>query len=189
MPGGALWALSPVGVYISNYAFHTPNVFWKMFWPAPLLILLGLIGLQLRQSGRSGLLEKVGFVVVVLGLIMVIAGDIGLYWLGIDDIFILTAPAYRTFRLGLLVLAVGSILFALTSPRDGALPTWGLLPFAVGSLCGLISFARDLGSFGAVLWILFGVGWAWLGFSLVVEGFSSFLRTRRTTRGGIAAKQ
>ena len=189
VPGGALWALSPVGVYISNYAFHTPNVFWKMFWPAPLLILLGLIGLKLRQSGRSGLLEKVGFVVVVLGLIMVIAGDIGLYWLGIDDIFILTAPAYRTFRLGLLVLAVGSILFALTSPRDGALPTWGLLPFAVGSLCGLISFARDLGSFGAVLWILFGVGWAWLGFSLAVEGFSSFLRTRRTTRGGIAAKQ
>jgi hypothetical protein len=188
VPGGALWALSPVGVYISNYAFHTPNVFWKMFWPAPLLILLGLIGLQLRQSGRSGLLEKVGFLVAVLGLLMVIAGDIGLYWLGIDDTFILTAPAYRTFRLGLLVLAVGSILFAVTSPRDGALPTWGLLPFVVGSLCGLVSFARDLGTFGAVLWILFGIGWAWLGFSLVVGGFSSFLRTRRTARSSIAAK-
>jgi hypothetical protein len=189
VPGGALWALSPTGVYISNYAFHTPNVFWKMFWPAPLLILLGLIGLQLRQAGRAGLLEKVGFLVAILGLVMIIAGDIGLYWLGIDDKFIVTAPAYHAFRIGLLVLAVGSILFALTSPRDGALPTWGLLPFVVGSLCGLISFARDLGSFGAVLWILFGVGWAWLGFSLVVEGFSSFLRTRRTTRGGIAAKQ
>jgi hypothetical protein len=189
VPGGALWALSPTGVYISNYAFHTPNVFWKMFWPAPLLILLGLIGLQLRQAGRAGLLEKVGFLVAILGLVMIIAGDIGLYWLGIDDKFIVTAPAYHAFRIGLLVLAVGSILFALTSPRDGALPTWGLLPFVVGSLCGLISFARDLGSFGAVLWILFGVGWAWLGFSLVVEGFSSFLRTRRTTRGRIAAKQ
>lgn len=179
VPGGVLWALSPTGVYISNYAFHTPNVFWKMFWPAPLLILLGLIGLQFLQSERSGLLEKVGFIVAVLGLIMVIAGDIGLYWLGLDDIFILTAPAYRTFRLGLLVLAVGSILFAIASPREGALPTWGLLPFVLGSLCGLISFARDLGSFGAVLWILFGVGWVWLGFSLLVEGFSSFLRTRR----------
>jgi hypothetical protein len=179
VPGGALWALSPTGVYISNYAFHTPNVFWKMFWPAPLLILLGLIGLQLRQSGRSGLLEKVGFLVTVLGLAMIIAGDIGLYWLGIDDIFIVTAPAYGAFRLGLLVLAVGSILFALTSPRDGALPTWGLLPFVVGSLCGLISFARDLGSFGAVLWILFGVGWAWLGFSLVVAGFASLATKMR----------
>jgi hypothetical protein len=189
VPGGALWALSPTGVYISNLAFHTPNVFWKMFWPAPLLILLGLVGIQLRQSERSGLLEKLGFVVTIVGLVMVMAGDIGLYWLGVDDIFIVTAPAYNAFRIGLLVVAVGSILFAVTSPSDGSLPTWGLLPFVVGSLCGLISFSRDFGSFGAVLWILYGVGWAWLGFSLVVEGFSSFLRARRATRGGVAVKQ
>ena len=189
VPGGVLWALTPTGVYISNLAFHTPNVFWKLFWPAPLLILLGLVGLQLRQSGRSGPLGKLGFFVAILGLVMVIAGDVGLYWLGVDDDYIVTAPAYNTFRLGLLVLAVGSILFGVTSPRDGALPTWGLLPFVVGSLCGLISFSRDLGSFGAMLWILFGVGWAWLGLSLVVEGFSSFLRTRRATRGSVAAKQ
>ena len=189
VPGGVLWALTPTGISISNLAFHTPNVFWKLFWPAPLLILLGLVGLQLRQSGRSGLLGKLGFFVAILGLVMVIAGDVGLYWLGVDDDYIVTAPAYNTFRLGLLVLAVGSILFGVTSPRDGALPTWGLLPFVVGSLCGLISFSRDLGSFGAVLWILFGVGWAWLGLSLVVEGFSSFLRTRRATRGSVAAKQ
>ena len=189
VPGGLLWALSPTGISISSLAFHTPNVFWKVFWSAPLLILLGLVGLQLRQSGRTGLLEKVGFFVTILGLVMVIAGDVGLYWLGVDDDYIVTAPAYNTFRLGLLVLAVGSILFGVTSPRDGALPTWGLLPFVVGSLCGLISFSRDLGSFGAVLWILFGVGWAWLGLSLVVEGFSSFVRTRRATRGGVAVKQ
>ncbi len=189
VPGGALWALSPTGVYVSNFAFNTPNVFWKLFWPAPLLILLGLIGLQSRQSGRSGLVEKLGFLVASVGLVMVIAGDIGLYWLGIDDIFIVTAPAYGAFRLGLLALAVGSILFAVTSPRDGAVPSWGLLPFVLGSLCGLISFSRDLGSFGAVLWILFGVGWAWLGLSLAVEGFSSLLQTRRTNRGVVAVKQ
>ena len=188
MPGGVLWALSPTGVYISNFAFHTPNVFWKMFWPAPLLILLGLVGLQIRQWDRSGLLEKVGFSVAALGLVMVIAGDIGLYWLGIDDIFIVAAPAYHTFRIGLLVLAVGSILFAVSTPREGALPTWGLLPFVLGALCGLISFSHDLGTFGAALWILFGLGWAWLGLSLVVRGFSSFLRTRRTM-GGVAAKR
>jgi hypothetical protein len=187
VPGGLLWALSPTGVYISNLAFHTPNVFWKMFWPAPLLILLGLAGLELRQWGRSGLWEKLGFFVTILGLLMVIVGDIGLYWLGVDDLFIVTAPAYNAFRIGLLVVAVGSILFAVTSPRDGALPTWGLLPFVVGSLCGLVSFSRDLGSFGAVLWILFGVGWLWLGLSLVIDGFASFLRARRTA--GVAVKQ
>lgn len=188
VPGGLLWALSPTGVSISNLAFHTPNVFWKMFWSAPLLILLGLVGLQLRQSERSGLLEKLGFFLAIVGLVLIIAGDIGLYWLGIDDIFIVTAPAYNAFRIGLLALAVGSILFAVTSPREGALPTWGLLPFVLGSMCGLISFSRDFGSFGAVLWALFGVGWAWLGLSLVVGGFFSFLRTRRTTRDDMAMK-
>ena len=180
VPGGALWALSPTGVYVSNFAFHTPNVFWKMFWTAPLLMLLGLMGLQLRQRDRSGLLQRLGFLVAAVGLVLVIVGDIGLYWLGIDDTFIVTAPAYNTFRIGLIVLAVGSILFAVTSPRDGALPSWGLLPFVLGSLCGLISFSRDLGTFGAVLWILFGVGWAWLGLSLLIAGFSSFLRKRRS---------
>jgi hypothetical protein len=188
VPGGVLWALSPTGVYISNFAFHTPNVFWKMFWPAPLLILLGLIGLQLRQWGRSGPLEKVGFFAAVVGLVMVMAGDVGLYWLGIDDIFIVTAPAYNTFRLGLLVLGVGSILFAVTSPRDGSLPTWGLLPFVIGSLCGLISFSRDLGSFGALLWIVFGVGWAWLGLSFAAVGFFALLQKRRANRDAVATK-
>ena len=182
VPGGVLWALSPVGVTLSASLFHTPNVFWKLFPSAPLLILLGLVGLQLRQAGRSELLEKVGFFAAALGLVLIVAGDVGLYWLGIDDTYIMTAPAYRAFRLGLLVFGVGSILFAVFAPREGALPTWGLLPFVVGSLCGLVSFATDLGTFGALLWILFGLGWAWLGLSLAAQDLLSSHRTRRTTR-------
>jgi hypothetical protein len=38
------------------------------------------------------------------------------------------------------------------------------------------------------LWALFGVGWAWLGLSLVVDGIFSFRRTRRAARDGIAVK-
>ena len=188
VPGGVLWALSPVGVSLSDSLFHTPNVFWKLFPSAPLLILVGLVGLQFRQAGRSGLLEKMGFCVALLGLVLIVVGDVGLYWLGIDEAYIMTAPAYRALRLGLLVLAAGSILFAVAAPRDGALPTWGLLPFVVGSLCGLISFARDLGSFGAVLWILFGLGWAWLGLSFGAERLLLSFRARRMTRDAAATK-
>ena len=188
VPGGVLWALSPAGVSLSDSLFHTPNVFWKLFPSAPLLILVGLVGLQFRQTERSGLLEKMGFCVALLGLVLIVVGDVGLYWLGIDEAYIMTAPAYRALRLGLLVLAAGSILFAVAAPRDGALPTWGLLPFVVGSLCGLISFARDLGSFGAVLWILFGLGWAWLGLSFATERLLLSFRARRMTRGAAATK-
>ena len=187
VPGGALWALSPIGVSISETAFGTSNLFWKLFPSAPLLLLAGLVGLQLRQSGRAWVLEKVGFWLAVLGGLLVVAGDAGLFWLGLDDTFIMTAPAYRAFRLGLLLLGAGSILFGVGAPRDGALPTWGLLPFVVGCLCGLISFAVNLGPFGTVLWMLFGLGWAWLGLSLAVDGFLSW-RAGRPARGGAVAE-
>ena len=186
VPGGALWALSPIGASISETAFGTPNVFWKLFPSAPLLLLAGLVGLQLRQSGRAGVLEKVGFWLAILGLLLVVVGDAGLFWLGLDDTFIMTAPAYRAFCLGLLLLGVGSILFGVGAPRDGALPTWGLLPFVVGCLCGLVAFAVDLGSFGTVLWMLFGLGWAWLGLSLAVDGFLSWRAGRPARRTATA---
>ncbi len=185
VPGGALWALSPTGASISESLFGTPNVFWKLFPSAPLLVLVGLVGLQLRQSGRAGIVEKVGFWLASLGLVLVVAGDAGLFWLGLDDTFIMAAPAYRSFRIGLLLLGVGSILSGVAAPRDGDLPTWGLLPFVVGSLCGLIAFIVDLGSFGTVLWMLFGLGWAWLGFSLAVDGLLSW-RAGRSSRGVVA---
>jgi hypothetical protein len=181
--GGVLWALSPIGIHLSELKFHTPNVFWKMFWPAPLLILLGLIGLRLRHWGRSGLLERLGFSLAALGLAMVIAGDIGLYWLGIDDIFIVAAPAYRAFRIGLLVLAAGSILFAVGAGRDEALPPWAALPLAIASLAGLVAFAADLDRLGASLWILFGLGWAWLGLSLLAAGIASVGREAPPNHG------
>lgn len=178
-PGGVLWALSPLGVHLSDIKFKTPDVFWKLFPSAPLLILLGLIGLQLRQSERSGLLEKIGFFAAAVGLVMVIAGDVGLYWLGLDNIYIMAAPAWRTFRLGLILLAAGSMLFGVFAPKDGVLPTWGLLPFVIGSLCGLVSFVHDFGTLGAALWTLFGAGWVWLAFSLFVHGVLTFRRKKR----------
>ena len=181
VPGGVLWALSPTGVYLSELRFHTPNVFWKLFPSAPLLLMIGLIGLHLLIASRSGRLEKAGFFLALLGFVLILAGDVAEFWLRIDDVYILTAPAYRTFRVGLVVLAFGSILFGVAAGRDETLPVWGALPFAIGALCGLISVIRDMESFGAALWILFGAGWAWLGFALLVEGILRLWRERRTT--------
>jgi hypothetical protein len=181
VPGGALWALSPTGVYLSELRFHTPNVFWKLFPSAPLLMMIGLIGLHALISGRSGRLERVGFYTAILGSLLVLVGDVGEFWLRLDDVYIMTAPAYRAFRIGLVVMAAGSILFGVGAGRDRTLPVWSALPFAVGALCGLISVVRDFGSFGAVLWILFGLGWAWLGLALFVEGILRFWRVRQTT--------
>lgn len=179
VPGGALWALSPLGIYLSEYRYKTPDVFWQMFPVCVLLLVAGLVGVYFRWEGRRGWPAKAGFFVTLAGLILVLAGAVGKYWLGLDNVYIMTAPAYTAFRLGLFVLAAGCILLGVAGARTGNLPVWGALPFAIGALAGLISFYRDLGAFGATLWILFGLGWAWLGVSLAV---SSFVAARRKTR-------
>jgi O-antigen/teichoic acid export membrane protein len=182
VPGGVLWALSPLGIHLSELRYHTPNVFWKLFPSAPLLLMVGLIGLHALISGCSGRLERAGFYTALLGFLLILAGAVGGFWLKIDDVYIMTAPAYRAFRLGLVVMAAGAIVFGVGAGRDRTLPVWGALPLAIGALCGLVSVVRDLGSFGAVLWILFGVGWAWLGFALLVEGISRLRQWRQGLR-------
>ncbi len=179
--GGVLWALSPLGVYLSELEYQTPDVFWKLFPSAPLLLLVGLIGLHARLAGYSGRLGRTGFFVAVSGLVLILAGDIGEFWLGIDDAYLLMAPAYHVFRAGLIVLGVGSVLFGLGTLRAGALPSWGALPFVLGSVGALISFARDLGYMGATLWIAYGVGWTWLGLVPVLEVVLSRRKKRRVS--------
>jgi hypothetical protein len=135
-----------------------------------------LLALRVAPEGR--------FFVALAGLILIVAGDVGQFWLGLDDRYIMTAPAYRTFRIGLVVFAVGSIAYGVASGKDRTLPVWGALPFAIGGLCGLLAFWSDLGQFGAVLWILFGLAWAWLSLAALVEGVSRFRRKRRTANLG-----
>lgn len=74
------------------------------------------------------------------------------------------------------------MLFGVVAARERTLPVWGALPFTIGALCGLVAVSRDLGSFGAALWIAFGIGWAWLGFALFLEGAAGFLRKRRAKK-------
>lgn len=183
VPGGVLWALTPLGISLAEYRFSAPAVFWKLFPSAPLLLALGLIGLQLWQSERAGWLGRAGFVIALLGLGLIVSGNVGKFWLGVDDTYLITAPAYRAMRIGFLVFALGSIVFGAAALRARTLPVWGVAPFVVLSLGGLVSVTGDLGTLGATLWILFGVGWAWLGFSPLVEAVAvASWKTRRKPR-------
>ncbi|MGH3087473.1 MAG: hypothetical protein ACRDSJ_09170 [Rubrobacteraceae bacterium] len=180
IPAGVLWALSPLGVYLSDYAFKTPNVFWKLFPSAPLLMLAGLAGVYFFHARERDLLSALGFWTVAAGALLVIAGDVGKYYLAIDEVFIMSVPAYTAMRVGFVVLAIGSIVFGVGVSRS--LPVWGTLPFAIASLAGLISVWRDFGEFGAAMWIAFGIGWSWLGLALCVEKVAVYSKKRRASK-------
>lgn len=178
IPGGVLWALSPLGIYLSEYRYSTPAVFWKLFPSAVLLMVVGMIGLWF-WTRSPGWLERTGFAVALIGLLFVVAGDVGKYWLGVDDFYLMTAPAYKAFRLGLVILAAGSMFFGAATAWNRSLPVWAALPFAIASLAGLISVSYDFGYLGAGMWMLFGIGWAWVGLSILVASVVSSWRKRR----------
>ncbi|MGB3681058.1 MAG: hypothetical protein WA990_01090 [Rubrobacteraceae bacterium] len=184
VPGGVLWALTPLGISLSEYRFSTPAVFWKLFPAAPLLLLFGLIGLRFWRPRRTGWPGGVGFALAAAGLLLIVVGDVGKFWLDVDDTYLTLAPAYRAMRIGFLLFALGSIVFGAAALRARTLPGWGVAPFTIFSVGGLVAVTADFGTIGATLWVLFGAGWAWLGFSLLVEGVSAAWRGRRKPRAG-----
>lgn len=180
--GGILWTLSPMGIELSALKFKTPEVFWRLFPSAPLLLALGVSGLIFEREAGRGLWTRIWLLTTLAGLILVLGGAAGLFYLGVDDVFIISAPAYRAFRAGLAILAAGALLFSVAGTREGSLPVWGGLPFALSSLAGLLTVLRDLGSFGAALWSVFGAGWVWLGLALLVEAIRSYARAAGRTK-------
>lgn len=181
IPGGGLWALTPMGITLAESRLPSGEEgFWQLFSSAPLLLLAGVVGLHLRKvTGGGGPLRWAAFLAVSVGLALVAAGNIAQFWLGVDDTFILAAPGYRAFRIGLLVAAVGAVALGVSALRSRTVPVWTVPPFLAAATGGLIAFSTDLGSTGAMLWALFGLGWVWLGgVAFVSDVLGAALRRR-----------
>lgn len=175
--GGVLWALTPLGVHLSELKFKTPNVFWKLFPSAPLLLALALVAFYFGGNA-TGRLGKLGVWITLLGILLVVAGDAGLFYLHLDERYLGGAPAWRTFRVGLVLLSAGAWLFGLSAARERSVPLWGALPFAACSAGGLFAVLGDRGALGATLWMTFGLGWTWLGISLFAKSALGFREAR-----------
>lgn len=183
LPGGALWAISPLGIVLSEQRLIEGSaVFWKLFPAAPLALALGIVGLWWIGAVGSGWAGRAGAGVALLGLLMVTVGIVGQFWLGLDATFAVLAPAYYTFRSGLVVLAAGSVVFGSAGLLARSLPAWGAIPFIVAALCGLVAFVWELGTLGSGLWAVFGAGWIWLGFSAALSSLAGFLEYKTPRR-------
>lgn len=181
VPGGALWALTPLGIQLADQQLPAGSErFWQLFFTAPLLLLVGLAGLWWLGCLGSGRLARVALIVTCVGLGMVVFGNVGQFWFGLDDLFTVTAPAYRTFRIGLVLLALGALVLGIATAYKRTLPAWGALPFVLAALCGLVAFLQDLGDLGAGLWSAFGADWIWLAFSATLGRLLASLRNQKT---------
>jgi hypothetical protein len=142
---------------------------------AAALLLLGSIGLYLRQSSRAGSVGTTAFVCAFYGTALLLAWE----WV---DVFVLRAlalsdpgalqamedrPGLNLFDLGALVpvtiFALGWIAFALVTLRSGFFPRLApCLVIAGFVLTPLLTPALGLWGAGLGTSVL-GAGWVWLG--------------------------
>ena len=141
-----------------------------------MLLLVGLAGLRLRQSGSLGRLGTVGFLAAFAGTVLAGAGHLFsvpffdfvgtgglvyvLFALVSAGIFLFGGMAYV---IGVVSMSLGYLLLGVATVRARALPVW----------CGV---ALVFGIVG--LWVGNGTGWVSFGVAWSVVGYA-MLRTAR----------
>ncbi len=140
-------------------------------------LVVGIVGiyLYLRRSERFGLLGTVGFYVCIFVFALVAILDLGIIVNeGVEQTYIALGPVRGPLLLlGLLLFGV-AILRAGRLPRGGA---WLLIATALTNVLAILVMIISGGTLGAWVFIvptvLFGLGWAWLGYGLWSEGEAS----------------
>jgi hypothetical protein len=121
----------------------------------------GLVGLHARHAGRGGRLERWGFRTSFLGLLLLVVGAFGAYWLGFVE------ASFAAFLVpGLLLLVLGSSIFGLGTWRAGVAPRAGALLLVVGGPGVLV--ISEIATLGGGFVLLY-LAWVILGHALWSE--------------------
>jgi hypothetical protein len=137
------------------------------------LLVVGIAGLYLylRQSRGFGRLGAVGFYVCIFVFALVAILDLGIIVNeGVEQTYIALGPVRGPLLLLGLLLFGAAVLRAGRLPRGGA---WLLIAAALTNVLGILAMIISGGTLGAWVFIiptvLFGLGWAWLGYGLWSE--------------------
>lgn len=152
--------------------FGTPGevyaTYGKAFFPVYLLFLIGLVSLHAHISGRAGRLERRGFQVALLGLVMNLIGNIGDYWLGEE---VLHQPLWGISfvigtMLGTLVYMVGSVLLGISILWTRVLPRWSGWTLIIAPTLGIVLGVWLVRHLPSALVLPVGLGWIIPGYAL-----------------------
>ena len=149
-----------------HWAFHALD------FPAHAFLAVGLVGLYLwqKRQERFGWLGTIGVILIVTASVLIALG--GLAIVIVDGVLKAPEEALNevVHPLELLVI-IGAVLFGMATMQLHVLPSGGALLIIVGALGFFgISFA-GVGPewLISVAVAVLGVGWAWLGYALLLK--------------------
>jgi hypothetical protein len=173
MLGGALWALWSVGFNFVGWGepgtlvYERYEAFNRLLPLALLPVIAGILGLHAVQRRSYGPLGKAGFVTILVGLGLAIAGSVGEFWVFTAQPYGVAGgrdASWTIYLLGHLSLAIGSVLFGIATVRAGILPRNAAMLFAMLGAAAVVPVA------GA---ILFAIPFIWLGYALWSGGYAT----------------
>jgi len=153
----------------------------------PLLLLVALPAVAARQAPRAGWLGLVGFVLTFIGGFLFTSSSVTalliLPWLAQVAPKLAAGngpPAFFVyFLVASLLFAVGGVLLGIATMRAGVLPRWAGLLVIFGAVLNLVGFPLSgaISSIvGVVAFVLFGLGFAWIGYVLMSGGSSEVVQ-------------
>jgi hypothetical protein len=169
MAGGVLWPLwalleQSVGWGRPGSAAYEQYELVNRLLPLAVLpILVGFVGLHAVQRRSYGWLGTTGFITILTGFALILAGSVGEFWAFTEQGYALPNlrdASWILFLLGHLVLGVGTVLFGIATARaemfEGVSREVAML-FAVLGAGVMVPF------FGA---FIFAFPFVWLGYRL-----------------------
>jgi hypothetical protein len=139
MLGGVLWPLWVVVEQSGGWgepgsaAYQRYELINRLLPLAILPVVVGLVGLHVVLRRGYGWLGTAGFVTLLAGFALMVAGSVGEFWIFSAQSY--TGPgrnaSWVLFLLGHLVLAIGTVLFGITIARAKVLPCSTTLPWGL----------------------------------------------------------
>jgi hypothetical protein len=180
--GGTLWPLS------AGVGYVAPPGFVGVLAVATVFLVLGVAGLQRRQATRPGVLTNVSLALTLIGSVLLAYGSVGRVEVRGDVMGLAFGPlVYSGVAGGAFVFGAGVALTAISAIAADVLPRLSPIPLLVGGLgvaaaAGIALGRQIAGDVGpaalfpldalpfVALWVVFGLGWLWLGYLLWSEG-------------------
>ena len=191
MVGGVLWlGLVTLGIvhdfWASAIGVLTYENYNRLLTVPLLLFVVGWFGVRASLVHRPGRLGRASAVIVLIGLLLLLAGNVLEFWLVVFQSryvpFRLGGPdswpgamiGWGLFLLGCPVVPMGLVLFGLAALRAKLLPRWNAAPLIIGLLSAFGPALAAVGSrWGtsfeqgfACFMLSLGLGWIVLGYIL-----------------------